>query len=89
MKEKAKVKYVIFDKDNTITAPYEDPFFSAEVRNSVNECHEVFGRDNVAMLSNSVGGWYDRVNEMFSPNKTMKLKKRSFHRWSKRSLKAM
>ena len=49
------IKYVIFDKDNTLTEAYKDDYFSEEIKSSVEKCQEIFGYKNVAVLSNSVG----------------------------------
>merc|ERR1711916_419660 len=44
---------VVFDKDNTLTAPYEDEVH-APLKRSFEECKEVFGREAV-LFSNSAG----------------------------------
>ena len=49
------IKYVIFDKDNTLTEAYKDDYFSEEIKSSVEKCQGIFGYKNVAVLSNSVG----------------------------------
>eukprot|EP00565_Helicotheca_tamesis_P005363 CAMPEP_0185734822 /NCGR_PEP_ID=MMETSP1171-20130828/23553_1 /TAXON_ID=374046 /ORGANISM="Helicotheca tamensis, Strain CCMP826" /LENGTH=155 /DNA_ID=CAMNT_0028404925 /DNA_START=201 /DNA_END=664 /DNA_ORIENTATION=+ len=54
MQEKCGIKAVIFDKDNTLTAPYENtihPLASDGLTNAI----RTFGRSNVAILSNSAG----------------------------------
>ena len=45
---------VVFDKDNTLTAPYAMEIH-ATVRQSVQQARHVFGPQNVAVLSNSAG----------------------------------
>ena len=48
------IKAVIFDKDNTLTAPYS---FTMEPRieRTVRECQKLFGYDHVVIFSNSAG----------------------------------
>lgn len=54
MKEDAGVRAVVFDKDNTLTAPYALSLHpSAEP--GLRQCVDVFGKENVAILSNSAG----------------------------------
>jgi phosphatidylglycerophosphatase GEP4 len=50
----AGIRAVVFDKDNTLTAPFA-PTLHALVADSVADCVEQFGIDNVAVLSNSAG----------------------------------
>jgi phosphatidylglycerophosphatase GEP4 len=49
---------IAFDKDNTLTAPYcntiHDPFHE-----KWEECKNIFGRDNVVIVSNSAGSFDD------------------------------
>ena len=46
----------MFDKDNTLTAPYRKEYFSDKIRYAIlDECVEVFGEENVAVISNSAG----------------------------------
>lgn len=54
MRDRCGIRAVVFDKDNTLTAPYETvvhPLASAGLQNALN----VFGYANVAILSNSAG----------------------------------
>mmetsp|Transcript_27072 Transcript_27072/g.40203 ORF Transcript_27072/g.40203 Transcript_27072/m.40203 type:complete len:354 (-) Transcript_27072:237-1298(-) len=54
MREKCGIKAIIFDKDNTLTAPYENtihPLASSGLESAI----QTFGRSNVAILSNSAG----------------------------------
>ena len=54
MKEKCGIKAVVFDKDNTLTAPYATEVHpNAEV--GLRSALDVFGQSNVAILSNSAG----------------------------------
>jgi len=50
----AGFKAVVFDKDNTLTAPYERRIHPP-LAESLEECVAVFGASNVAVLSNSAG----------------------------------
>mmetsp|Transcript_14817 Transcript_14817/g.18317 ORF Transcript_14817/g.18317 Transcript_14817/m.18317 type:complete len:220 (+) Transcript_14817:228-887(+) len=54
LKAETKTLYVVFDKDNTLTAPYVDSLYP-KVAKSVEKCMEVFGNENVAIVSNSAG----------------------------------
>jgi phosphatidylglycerophosphatase GEP4 len=53
-KEKAGIIAVCFDKDNTLTLPYEDNI-NPLIRNALGECVRTFGEANVTVLSNSAG----------------------------------
>ncbi|KAG8912175.1 hypothetical protein FRC01_005251 [Tulasnella sp. 417] len=44
----------VFDKDNCLTRPYDDKLVP-ELKDAWEECKEVFGRDNVLIVSNSAG----------------------------------
>mmetsp|Transcript_5590 Transcript_5590/g.7954 ORF Transcript_5590/g.7954 Transcript_5590/m.7954 type:complete len:190 (+) Transcript_5590:202-771(+) len=54
MREKCNIRAVIFDKDNTLTAPYETVTHPDAERGLTNAL-DVFGKDFVAILSNSAG----------------------------------
>ena len=45
---------VLFDKDNTLTAPYGATLWPG-LESSVRRCTEAFGSQNVAIISNSAG----------------------------------
>ncbi|KAK8794775.1 hypothetical protein WA158_001756 [Blastocystis sp. Blastoise] len=49
------IELVVFDKDNTLTAPYKNEYFTDEVKKTVEKCQSLFGYSNVIMLSNSLG----------------------------------
>ena len=50
------IRHIIFDKDNTLTAPYARRYFNEEIEGAMlRDCKVVFGRENVAILSNSAG----------------------------------
>mmetsp|Transcript_11784 Transcript_11784/g.22065 ORF Transcript_11784/g.22065 Transcript_11784/m.22065 type:complete len:254 (-) Transcript_11784:10-771(-) len=54
MKDHCGIKAVIFDKDNTLTAPYATEIHE-RAANGLKNALEVFGHENVAILSNSAG----------------------------------
>ncbi|EJK56811.1 hypothetical protein THAOC_23226, partial [Thalassiosira oceanica] len=54
LRDHCGVKAVIFDKDNTLTAPYENDLHP-RARVGLQSALDVFGRENVAILSNSAG----------------------------------
>ncbi|KAM6551638.1 hypothetical protein CsatB_001446 [Cannabis sativa] len=57
---KRKFKDVVFDKDNTITAPYQLNLW-APLASSLDECKAVF-RPNIAVFNNSAG-LYEYVHD--------------------------
>lgn len=58
LKTFAGIEGVIFDKDNTLTAPY-DEFVHPDASKGLQHVLEVFGKDRVAILSNSAGTFQD------------------------------
>ena len=48
------INYIVFDKDNTLTLPYSKEFYP-EVVDSITQWKEVYGYDNIVILSNSTG----------------------------------
>lgn len=54
MRDHCGIKAVIFDKDNTLTAPYDIEVHERAAL-GLSRALDVFGRDNVAILSNSAG----------------------------------
>ncbi|KAK8796928.1 hypothetical protein WA538_000152, partial [Blastocystis sp. DL] len=52
-------KAVIFDKDNTLTAPYSFSM-DKQTEETVRRCQRLFGYDNVVIFSNSAGSDDDR-----------------------------
>ncbi|GKY93167.1 hypothetical protein MPSEU_000284700 [Mayamaea pseudoterrestris] len=54
MKQDSGIQAVVFDKDNTLTAPYENVLHPAVVP-GLKRAIEAFGVANVAILSNSAG----------------------------------
>ena len=49
------IRGVVFDKDNTLTAPYVDELADEAVK-AITTCREVFGSDKLLVMSNSAGG---------------------------------
>jgi len=67
----AGIKYVVFDKDNTLTLPYERSMHPSVERNIL-RCLELYGPDHVAILSNSVGSREDKgFSEAIEVEKTL------------------
>lgn len=54
LKNDAGVLAIVFDKDNTLTSPYETSVHPAAA-SGLAQALEVFGKDKVAILSNSAG----------------------------------
>jgi len=54
LREHAGVEAVVFDKDHTLTAPYVNTLHRL-AEPGLQQCLEIFGRDKVAILSNSAG----------------------------------
>ncbi|KAI3658161.1 hypothetical protein MP638_000844, partial [Amoeboaphelidium occidentale] len=48
------IKVILFDKDNCITAPHR-PNVHATVLDQWNRCIDIFGRENIYIVSNSAG----------------------------------
>ena len=53
--QRNKFKVLVFDKDNTLTAPYSSSFYSKEIEYSISKAKEVFGNDNIGIFSNTLG----------------------------------
>lgn len=54
LQQDAGIEAVVFDKDHTLTAPYVNQLHRLAAP-GLQECLQVFGRDRVAILSNSAG----------------------------------
>ncbi|VEU40523.1 unnamed protein product [Pseudo-nitzschia multistriata] len=54
MKECAGIRAILFDKDNTLTAPY-DMTVHRDAAKGLKRAKEIFGAENVAIMSNSAG----------------------------------
>jgi phosphatidylglycerophosphatase GEP4 len=53
------VKYLVFDKDNTLTVPYERALHQS-IEKEFLKCKAIYGAENMAILSNSVGSKEDK-----------------------------
>jgi phosphatidylglycerophosphatase GEP4 len=62
MRDHCGIKAVIFDKDNTLTAPYATEIHERAAL-GIKNALDVFGHDNVAILSNSAGTRDDKDYE--------------------------
>lgn len=62
MKDHCGIKAIMFDKDNTLTAPYANEIHEKAALGLKNAI-DVFGLDNVAILSNSAGTKDDKDYE--------------------------
>ena len=64
LQEHFGITHVLFDKEATLTTPgVNTHFWSEEVEDSVDECLDCFGKNNVAILSNYAGGVDDKFKE--------------------------
>lgn len=54
MKEYAGIRAIVFDKDNTLTAPY-GMVVHCDAAKGLKSAKEIFGAENVAIMSNSAG----------------------------------
>lgn len=61
LRDSVGIQAVIFDKDHTLTAPYVNQLHPLAV-SGLRSCLRVFGRDRVAILSNSAGTSSDDVD---------------------------
>ena len=55
LKKDGRITAVVFDKDNTLTEPYNSNEIHPDAVAGLKQAQEVFGRSNVAILSNSAG----------------------------------
>ena len=62
MRDYCGIKAVIFDKDNTLTAPYATEIHD-DAALGLKNALDVFGHDNIAILSNSAGTKDDKYYE--------------------------
>ena len=58
------IKFIVFDKDNTLTVPYVREYFDKTLEEAIiSDCQRIFGEENTALLSNSVGSRDDPENK--------------------------
>lgn len=55
LKDKCGIRAIVFDKDNTLTAPYDSTMIHPDAKAGLEQALAVFGPDKVAILSNSAG----------------------------------
>jgi len=55
LKNQHSIKYVVFDKDNTLTLPHQNIFGNEKIKDKIEDFKNVFGQNNLAILSNSAG----------------------------------
>ena len=48
------VRYLVFDKDNTLSETYAFKYYNSEIQKAISEAKTVFGMKNIAILSNSI-----------------------------------
>jgi phosphatidylglycerophosphatase GEP4 len=60
LKEKNKINFIVFDKDNTLTLPHKNTLANESISKKIKEFKLVFGDRNVAILSNSAGSRDDK-----------------------------
>jgi phosphatidylglycerophosphatase GEP4 len=72
---KHNVKYIVFDKDNTLTKPYENNYPSDEFYSKIAEFKTTFGEKNLGIISNSCGSSDDKdYKEATEVGKNLKIK---------------
>jgi phosphatidylglycerophosphatase GEP4 len=59
LKNENNVKYIVFDKDNTLTMPYKIEI-EKRLESKIEEFKKIFGEKNLAILSNSAGSKDDK-----------------------------
>ena len=55
LRKNTPCRYIVFDKDNTLTAPYRNEFYSKQIQDEVVSIKKNFGPNNIVILSNSAG----------------------------------
>ena len=59
LKNKNNVKFIVFDKDNTIAYHKSNEIPNNEIKDILNNFKENFGKENIAILSNTAGSKND------------------------------
>lgn len=67
------IKAVVFDKDNTLTAPYQSAWFNARLQDCINDCKTEFGAQNVAICSNTAGTLRDLTKNNYSEAESLQV----------------
>lgn len=60
LKNENRIKYIVFDKDNTIALHKNNEMPNEEMKDILNNFTKVFGADNIAILSNTAGSASDK-----------------------------
>jgi phosphatidylglycerophosphatase GEP4 len=60
LKNEFNIKYLVIDKDNTLTLPYINEYANNEIKEKINVLKYIFGENNIAILSNSAGSSDDK-----------------------------
>jgi phosphatidylglycerophosphatase GEP4 len=60
LKNEFNIKYLVIDKDNTLTIPYINEYGNDQIKEKINEFKHFFGENNMALLSNSAGSSDDK-----------------------------
>lgn len=60
------IKCVVFDKDNTLTAPYQSLWFNGRLKDCMDDCKGEFGTTNVAICSNTAGSLRDKTKNNYA-----------------------
>lgn len=75
LKENNKIKFIVFDKDNTLTLPHKNVFANECISERIKEFKLIFGEDKIAILSNSAGSRDDKdYKEAIEIEKNMEMK---------------
>ena len=48
------IKYLVFDKDNTLTKTFSPNYYSPSIEATMKEALQIFGKENIGILSNSL-----------------------------------
>lgn len=72
------VKYVVFDKDNTITLPLKSNVYSSEIKKKLELFKRFFGKNNIGIFSNSIFSKKQKEFMNFSKNINIPIIEHSF-----------
>jgi phosphatidylglycerophosphatase GEP4 len=80
LKEEYKIKCIVFDKDNTLTDP-KDNSFPLNIHSKLEEFKKAFGKENLAIISNTAGSKDDKYYTVFKSliRKQIKFKGKSIY----------
>ena len=69
--QKNGISFLVFDKDNTLSLTNKDEFYSLEIKETINNCINIFGLNSIAILSNSIGKKNSTEKEMIFFDNTL------------------